>query len=102
MTEEDRNLSKDAYDLNEYYAYHEQPYQYQDPINDEDILRRKESKERQKQLEDFKRDQQFYKKDRKKTDEEMVQRDASRDFEKEKKIRKTSAEIARETTSGNL
>ena len=67
MSEQDREFSKDAKDLNEYYSFHEQSYKYQDPISEEDILRRKESKEREKQLEDFKRDQDFYyKKDRKK------------------------------------
>jgi hypothetical protein len=103
MSEQDREFSKDAKDLNEYYSYHEQPYKYQDPISEEDILRRRESKDREKQQEDFKRDQDFYyKKDRKKTDDDMVQRDAKRDFEQEKRIRKPSIEIVKETTSGNL
>ncbi len=103
MSEDDRNLSKDAYDLNEYYSYHEHPYKYQDKLNDEDIIRNREDKEFEKRKVNFDKDKKFYfSKDIKMTEDEMVHRDAERDFDKEKKRRKSSAEIARETFSGNI
>jgi len=103
MSEDDRNLSKDALDENEYYSTHEHPYKNQDNINDQEIIRNREDEELQKRKENFEKDKQFYfGKDTKKIDEQMIQRDLNRDFEKEKRIRKTSAEIARETYSGNI
>ncbi len=86
-------------DLKAYYAYEEKKtYAFQDQISEEDIQRRKLSKDREKQWEDYKRDKDFYYKvGRKRTDEELVQRDAERNFEQDKKLRKTSKEIVRET-----
>lgn len=105
MSEDDRNLSKDAFDQNQHYSENKQPYQ-NDPndINDEEILRKREEKHILKEKEDFNRDKVFYSnKNRKKTDEMiMIQKDSERDYESDKRIRKPSIEIARETTSGNL
>src|SRR5690349_19401288 len=101
MSEDDRNFSKDAYDLNENYSYNEQPYQSTDKIDDEGILRKREEKEledwKKKENEDFKRDKKFYHViDTKKTDEGMIQRDVKRDFDFDKRGRKSSLEIARD------
>ncbi len=51
MSEEDRNFSKDALDLNENYSMNEQPYQNTDTIDDEGIILKREEDELIKQNE---------------------------------------------------
>jgi hypothetical protein len=86
-------------DLKEYFSYKENKnYAYQDPMNEQDMNIRKMSKDKEKQIEDYKRDKDFYyKSDSKKNEEEMVHRDAERNFEEEKKVRKSSLEIIKDT-----
>lgn len=51
MSEEDRNFSKDALDLNENYSINIQPYQNTDTIDDEGIILKREEEELIKQKE---------------------------------------------------
>lgn len=104
MSEDDRNFSKDAYDLNENYTYNIQPYQNTDKIDDDKIMMDREEKElenyKKREKEDFKRDKKFYYGlDPKKEDQDMLQRDVDRDYTHEKRQRKTSAEIAKNYSS---
>lgn len=94
-----QHTEKDDEDLRDYYSYEENKhYVFQDPISQEEKNRRKFSKEREKQIEDFKRDADFYYKVQpKEKEEEMVHRDADRSFEKDKQLRKSSIDIVKGT-----